>query len=227
MALCPRGKHCKKRHSTQAIEDSRTGILPHRNNPFYCPRSPSYVRRVVRKLMTNGVITYTCARCGTEVDFWQPRWALEYHFPLYNGKRLCTSCKNTLLKSIRKYCPSCGKKIGFLTRTEAWKTKKAHPAWLGLFLHSDCWRQETLKIESELRTGKLCANCGYFNEIIHSRAGFNDEGIPVSYSTHKCRKFSLDIEEDDDAMAEKCSSYIHRNEYREKCLNGDMEQKTR
>ncbi len=169
-------------------------------------------------------MTYTCARCGKEVDFWQPKWALEYYYPLYFGKRLCTSCKNSLLKSIRKYCPSCGKKIGFLSRTEAWKTKKAHPAWLGLLLHTDCWSQETLKAGlEEGNDGKLCANCGYFNEIIHDRAGVNAEGIPVSYSTYECRKFSLDLEEDDDAVAEKCSSYINKREYLEKCLSGKME----
>lgn len=170
------------------------------------------------------MMTYTCARCGKEVDFWQPKWALEYYYPLYFGKRLCARCKNTLLKSIRKYCPACGKKIGFLSRTEAWKTKKAHPAWLGLFLHADCWSQETLKIGAEDdHSGKLCANCGYFNEIIHDRAGVNGEGISVSCSTYKCRKFSLDLEEDDDIVAEKCASYIHRKEYVEKCLSGEME----
>ena len=167
-----------------------------------------------------------CAKCGKEAHFWRSVWSFKEYFPEFYGKRLCPDCitelntkrMNSNHEKTEKTCVSCKKKFGFMNLSREWKTKAFHPEWYGQSLHYDCLVQEWSNIP------KLCSNCGHY-ELTGT---VEDEDIG-SYSNSKCRKFSiaLDIAGDERftqlvAMANKCSSYINRNEYQEKCLKGEM-----
>jgi hypothetical protein len=143
-----------------------------------------------------------CAKCGKELGFFEKdsvfsfQNALKYGlFSEYKEKTLCHSCIFQLLDSKGiKYRGLMGQ------------------------------RQSLKRIQELTKDRKTCYKCGYFEEVRHDIGGVNSSGIILSdsYSTFKCRKFSFDLNEKD-LKAEKCTSYILKEDYQEKCLSGEMD----
>ena len=71
---------------------------------------------------------------------------------------------------------------------------------------------------------KRCEDCGFFEKVKHEAGGCDDWGtyFDHSYLTYSCRKFGFDINKSNQDMADKCSRYIEKGEYKEKCLNGEI-----
>jgi len=168
-------------------------------------------------------------------------------FPEYRGKKLCYSCQRELLDSkgieyrrpfagklnahgeIKgESCASCGKKFGFLRspNNNCEPIYEAYPEYKGKRICDFCAIRYNAAIQERVKNGtiKSCYECGYCEEIIHDCGGVDDLGcyIDESYSTYKCRKFSLNPATNH-LIAQKCSSYITQKEYQEKCISGEIE----
>ena len=160
-------------------------------------------------------------------------------FPEYKDKKLCKSCMLTLLNighacqycgkrytgsheckaAAMNNCTKCGKKLGWLERHSLW--------YQSYKMCNSCYLQYCNDLERDFKNPevKTCNKCGYFEEVRHERGGVDDLGtyFDESYSTFKCRKFNFDLDEMKYYLAQKCSSYISKEEYEEKCLRGEME----
>jgi hypothetical protein len=166
-------------------------------------------------------------------------------FSEYGGKKVCLSCQRELLDSKGiKYrgllgqkqgmarikelsgkaasmnkCAKCGKKLGWFERHSLW--------YQSYKMCNSCYFQYINQLENDSKNPevKTCNKCGYFEEVRHERGGVDDLGtyFDESYSTFKCRKFNFDLDGMKYYLAQKCSSYISKEEYEEKCLTGRME----
>jgi hypothetical protein len=70
--------------------------------------------------------------------------------------------------------------------------------------------------------GKNCLNCGYCDVAKGMVPTLLGNAEVVFDKNHKCRKFSLDVNVNNCHAAEKCSSFITKEEYTKKCLSGEM-----
>lgn len=180
-----------------------------------------------------------CARCGKELSwrerqfYWQSQLRHGYivfpfsffgssknkkEFPEYKGKKLCQSCVLTLFNA-GYTCKYCGKRyVGFhhcKERDQYLKHLKEERKQYFKKLYADLNNPDV----------KTCNKCAYFEEVIHERGGVDDLGVYIdeSYSTFKCKKFDFDLDETKYYYAQRCSSYITKKEYEEKCLSGEIE----
>lgn len=81
------------------------------------------------------------------------------------------------------------------------------------------------RIQELTKDWKTCNKCGYFEEVRHDIGGVDRSGdvIDGSYSTYKCSKFGLDLDEQKYVIGQRCSSYIPKEDYEQKCLSGEMD----
>ena len=73
-----------------------------------------------------------------------------------------------------------------------------------------------------------CINCGFCDGDQIARGiepAFFGGSALVFDRKYKCRKFSLDINSNNLHSAEKCLSYLTKEEYLKKCLSGEMDKK--
>jgi hypothetical protein len=102
----------------------------------------------------------------------------------------------------------------------------AYPEYENKKICDFCAIRFNIEIKKKVKNGllKSCYDCGYCETITHERGGVDDLGMYIdeSYSTYKCRKFSLEIDSNP-IRAHKCTSYISAKEYQEKCLRREQE----
>ena len=119
---------------------------------------------------------------------------------------------------VNEVCPRCGKEFGFVLLGKEWVSTEIFPEWNGQYLHQECWIEEK-------RKETICLNCGFCEETINNDNGPSniESYLAEGYSTYRCGKFGLNLTKDDNSKATKCSNYINQIEYRNRCVNGEME----
>jgi hypothetical protein len=160
-----------------------------------------------------------CAKCGKHFGILDSQRKLrnkDVHPELFN-KALCMSCFRELTR-VNEVCPRCGREFGFILQAKEWDSTEIFPEWTGQYLHQECWIEEK-------RRETLCLNCGFCEEtIINDKAPSSIESyLDEGYSTYRCGKFGLNLFKDDHIRATECSNYINQIEYRNRCVNGEIE----
>ncbi len=127
-------------------------------------------------------------------------------------------------------CPKCGKGFGLLSNRayKQWISEIYHEEWNDLWLHMDCYKvtaNEEADVQKKL---KLCENCQYYRD--YSYTDTIDVGLfTPNFKTYTikslyCAKFGFNLE--DGKEAEKCTNFISRGDYKEKCLRGEINPNT-
>ena len=113
-------------------------------------------------------------------------------------------------------CAVCGKELGRFSVKRKWNSehhlrnnKKAYyrQDLHGKILCFSCLR----KLDN---SAPLCSRCAFYSE--HEEP-FDEDG---SITVRKCERFNFEAYQDNEAKL--CSSYVNKDEYREKALKGEI-----
>mgnify|MGYP001035465792 CR=1 FL=1 len=122
-------------------------------------------------------------------------------------------------------CARCGKKFGIFEHKETWDNKEISGEYYNKELCMECyWKlreEEAEEYEERSKKVRSCEYCVYF--------GADYQDIDVGLFTPKfvalesfyCRKFGISLKRPF-KEAEKCTSFIREEEYREKVLRGEI-----
>jgi hypothetical protein len=124
----------------------------------------------------------------------------------------------------KETCPICGKEFGFLSPKIRWnserqlwndslkryeKGKISYRSDLhGRYLCFKCNKQL-------LDVDPLCSNCAFYKE--HEEPFLDD-----TLTARRCGKFDFELTSRHYNQAKQCKHYIHKNEYKEKALKGEI-----
>ncbi|MFH0897154.1 MAG: hypothetical protein V1850_03785 [Candidatus Bathyarchaeota archaeon] len=145
-----------------------------------------------------------CAKCGKELisflDKHMTHSAIDRKCRNneWKGKKLCRICAVEIAYPENvKICSTCGERYVDLHRCKG----------------------------ATSAIGKICTKCGYCDEqrVATGIAPAFVGNAVLFNKNYKCRKFSLDINSSTYHAAEKCSSYVTKEEYTKKCLSGEMD----
>ncbi len=166
-----------------------------------------------------------CPKCGTQLGLLDSQRKLRGKdvSPEFYNKPLCFSCYKELTKVNRK-CPQCGKGFGFVaSNLQKWVSKDIHPEWKGQLLHPECVNEAIKEKKNEIKNGRFCINCVFYHQIYNKLESLM-LGLSVEpFQPHYCKKLKMNMKNPYGNDAEKCTSYITDEEYKEKALSGEMD----
>lgn len=125
-------------------------------------------------------------------------------------------------------CPKCGKSLGLFGIGELWDSQVYHSDWNGQKLHMQYWLQATTEESEAKKKLALCSNCHYYRS--ESSTEVIDLGLfmpnpkMVTFTSRYCAKFGFELK--DGKEAEKCTSYIIKEDSKEKALRGEINPNT-
>lgn len=111
-------------------------------------------------------------------------------------------------------CALCGKEVGFFSKAK-WRSeypmrhnKKAYyrQDLQDKILCLNCCKKLN-------NSAPLCSRCAFYSE-------HEEPCEDASITSRKCEKFNFEAYQDDEAKL--CSSYVNKDEYREKALKGEI-----
>ncbi len=121
-------------------------------------------------------------------------------------------------------CPKCGKGFGFIARVQKWVSTEIHPEWKGKKLHPECVKQAIREWEENRKKMTLCENCHYYRSYSNSEVIDTGLFMPnpkmITFTSVYCAKFGFSLK--DGKEAEKCTSYMTEEVYKEKALSGEI-----
>lgn len=150
-----------------------------------------------------------CAKCGNELGFRDKRKSFHMTsyidaiengiFPEYNGKQVCISCQQSLLNS---------KGIEYR-------------GLLAIKRGNERIKELANQLQNEFKNGRFCVNCTFYHKIYNKLESLM-LGLSIDpFQPHYCKKLKMNLGNPYGKDAEKCTSYMTVEEYKE-ALSGEM-----
>ena len=107
---------------------------------------------------------------------------------------------------------------------QPWNSEIYHTEWNGQTLHPKCWAQAIIEESEAKKRLTLCDNCNYYRtDSSQIDIGLFTPNL-VTLESKYCAKFGFGLK--GGREAEKCTSYITTEDYKEKALRGEINPQT-
>jgi hypothetical protein len=103
-------------------------------------------------------------------------------------------------------CPLCDKEVGFF-KTK-WNRTDFRADLKGKRIHVGC-------VQKLLDSEPLCSHCAFFRE-------YEEPFLDSTITVRRCGKLDFELTSLKYNQAKQCVHYIHKEEYREKALKGEI-----